>query len=103
MYAQRTYSKRDYSSTLRPVNWIALGINFVFIVLHYFQTMFFYDAIAQDIPSWDGAICGGIDAHRLFWAWRINGVVCSSARKLAFAKPLRMDYANITVTSSVSL
>jgi hypothetical protein len=51
-YAQRTYSKRDYSSTLRPVNWIALGINFVFIVLHYFQTMFFYDAIAQDIPSW---------------------------------------------------
>lgn len=45
-------SPRKYSSTLRPVNYIALGINAVFIILHYAQTAFFYDGIAQDIPSW---------------------------------------------------
>lgn len=49
-YAQKHYQK--YTNTLRPANWWALGFNAVFIVLHYFQTMFFYDAIAQDIPSW---------------------------------------------------
>ena len=52
LYAQSRYSKRDYQNTLRPVNMWAVGINLVFIVLHYFQTMFFYDAIAQDLPSW---------------------------------------------------
>ena len=52
VYAQRRYSKRDYSDRLHPVNWIALAINLVFIVLHYAQTAVFYDAIAQDIPSW---------------------------------------------------
>lgn len=51
-YAQRRYSKRDYTDKLRPVNIWALAINFVFIVLHYLQTLFFYDAIAQDLPSW---------------------------------------------------
>lgn len=51
-YGQKHYTKRDYSNQLRPVNWVALGINFVFILLHYAQTYFFYDAIAQDIPSW---------------------------------------------------
>ena len=52
LYAQKRYSKRDYQQGLRPVNVAALGINLVFIGLHYLQTMFFYDAIAQDIPSW---------------------------------------------------
>lgn len=51
-YAQKRYSKRDYGNTLRPVNVWALGVNLIFIVLHYLQTMFFYDAIAQDLPSW---------------------------------------------------
>ena len=51
-YAQKHYSKKDYTSSLRPVNKAALAINGVFIILHYFQTLFFYDAIAQDIPSW---------------------------------------------------
>ena len=51
-YAQKRYSKRDYGNTLRPVNLWALGINVVFIVLHYLQSMFFYDGIAQDLPSW---------------------------------------------------
>lgn len=52
LWAQRRYSKRDYQHALRPVNITALGINLVFVVLHYLQTMFFYDAIAQDLPSW---------------------------------------------------
>ncbi len=52
VYAQKRYSKRDYRDSLRPVNVWALGINLVFIVLHYLQTMIFYDAIAQDLPSW---------------------------------------------------
>ncbi|MDE0610714.1 MAG: hypothetical protein OXH77_12495 [Anaerolineaceae bacterium] len=43
---------RKYSDRLRPANWWALGINAVFILLHYAQTAFFYDGIAQDIPSW---------------------------------------------------
>ena len=51
-YAQSRYSKRDYASALRPVNVAALAINLVFIILHYLQTMVFYDAIAQDLPSW---------------------------------------------------
>lgn len=45
-------SPRTYSGTLRPVNLIALGINAVFIVLHFAQTALFYDGIAQDLPSW---------------------------------------------------
>ncbi len=49
-WAQERYDK--YTDKMRPANWWALGINVVFIIAHYFQTMFFYDAIAQDIPSW---------------------------------------------------
>jgi hypothetical protein len=49
-YARRNYTK--YTSALRPANWWALGINLVFVILHYLQTAVFYDAIAQDIPSW---------------------------------------------------
>ncbi len=51
-YAQQRYRKRDYGSALRPVNKWAIGINLVFIVLHYVQTLVFYDGIAQDLPSW---------------------------------------------------
>lgn len=45
-------SPRTYTETLKPVNYWALGINVVFIALHYLQTAFFYDGIAQDVPSW---------------------------------------------------
>jgi len=45
-------SSRKYTETLKPVNYWALGINVVFIILHYLQTAFFYDGLAQDIPSW---------------------------------------------------
>ncbi len=49
-YAQKHYKK--YTENLRGANWAAVIINVVFIVAHYLQTMFFYDAIAQDLPSW---------------------------------------------------
>jgi hypothetical protein len=50
LYAKRHYTK--YTNTLRPANLWALGINVVFIALHYIQTAIFYDGLAQDIPSW---------------------------------------------------
>ena len=49
-WAQEKYS--NYTDTLRRANWWALGINIFFIILHYLQTLLFYDGIAQDIPSW---------------------------------------------------
>lgn len=49
-YAREHYQK--YTDRLRPINYWALAINGVFVVLHYLQTAFFYDAMAQDIPSW---------------------------------------------------
>lgn len=45
-------TNRRYQNTLRTVNIVALGINAVFILLHYAQTAIFYDGIAQDLPSW---------------------------------------------------
>jgi glycosyltransferase involved in cell wall biosynthesis len=52
IYWAQERSSRQYTGTLKPVNLIALGINGVFIVLHLLQTLFFYDGIAQDLPSW---------------------------------------------------
>ncbi len=52
IYWAQERSNRKYTGTLKPVNVIALGINAVFIVLHLLQTLFFYDGIAQDLPSW---------------------------------------------------
>ncbi|QPC84235.1 hypothetical protein G4Y79_07640 [Phototrophicus methaneseepsis] len=45
-------SPRTYTDRLKPVNYVALGINALFIVLHYLQTAVFYDGLAQDVPSW---------------------------------------------------
>src|SRR5688572_5426230 len=52
IYWAQEKSNREYGSTLKPFNIAALAINAVFILLHYAQTAFFYDGIAQDIPSW---------------------------------------------------
>lgn len=49
-YSQRHYKK--YTSELRPANWWALGVNAVFVVLHYLQTALTYDGLAQNVPSW---------------------------------------------------
>jgi len=34
------------------LNFIALGVNAAFIVLHIVQTQLFYDGLAQDVPVW---------------------------------------------------
>lgn len=52
IYWAQERSSRKYTENLKPFNWVALAINAVFVILHYLQTMFFYDGIAQDIPSW---------------------------------------------------
>ncbi|GAB5493438.1 MAG: hypothetical protein Phog2KO_36530 [Phototrophicaceae bacterium] len=52
IYWAQERSSRKYTNTLKPFNFIALGINAVFILMHYAQTAIFYDGIAQDLPSW---------------------------------------------------
>lgn len=46
-YAQK--NKLKYTSGLHKFNMIALGVNAFFIVLHLFQTAFWYDGLAQDV------------------------------------------------------
>lgn len=41
-----------YTSTLKPINLVALGATAGFILLHFVQTHLFYDALAQDVPEW---------------------------------------------------
>ncbi len=40
---------RRYTAGLHPINAVALGVNFAFIVLHLAQSVFFYDGLAQDV------------------------------------------------------
>ncbi|MCJ7623671.1 MAG: hypothetical protein MUO76_09225 [Anaerolineaceae bacterium] len=49
-YAQRRVKK--YSTTLHRVNYIALGANAFFILLHMLQTHLWYDGLAQDVSIW---------------------------------------------------
>ena len=46
--------KRDEraGSGLHTVNWVALGANACFIVLHFIQTHIWYDGLAQDVSIW---------------------------------------------------
>jgi hypothetical protein len=49
-YAQARVKK--YTAGLHKVNLLALGINALFVVLHYVQTHIWYDGLAQDTPVW---------------------------------------------------
>jgi hypothetical protein len=40
---------KTYANGLHPVNWAALGVNALFIVLHFVQTHIWYDGLAQDV------------------------------------------------------
>ena len=53
-WGQKNYTKlKDQAKTgLTTYNWIALGINGLFIYLHLLQTHLFYDGLAQDVPIW---------------------------------------------------
>ncbi|MGE5123440.1 MAG: hypothetical protein ACM3H7_02915 [Acidobacteriaceae bacterium] len=49
-YAQMRVKR--YTSGLHPVNYVALGVNAFFILLHFVQTHIWYDGLAQDTPIW---------------------------------------------------
>lgn len=49
-YGQKTQTK--YTNGLHRINIIALAVNAVFIMLHFLQTIFFYDGLAQDVSIW---------------------------------------------------
>ncbi len=49
-YAQRQALR--YTTALKPVNWFALGVSALFVLLHFAQTHLFYDGLAQDVPEW---------------------------------------------------
>lgn len=48
-YAQKQNLR--YSKGLHPINFIALGANAFFILLHLLQTTIWYDGLAQDVPE----------------------------------------------------
>lgn len=43
---------KSYTKGLHKVNWIALGANAFFIILHFIQTHIWYDGLAQDVSVW---------------------------------------------------
>ena len=53
-YAQRTAGRcrPRYSHSLRSANYLALGVNGLFVVLHLVQTHLWYDGLAQDVSIW---------------------------------------------------
>jgi hypothetical protein len=53
-YAQKHRPK--YTTGLHKVNLLALGVNAVFILLHFAQTHIWYDGLAQDVSIWSSQI-----------------------------------------------
>ena len=53
-YAQKQRPK--YTTGLHKVNLLALGVNAVFILLHFAQTHIWYDGLAQDVSIWSSQI-----------------------------------------------
>ena len=53
-YAQRSVgrSRPRYSNSLRSANYLALGVNSFFVVLHLVQTHLWHDGLAQDVSIW---------------------------------------------------
>jgi len=49
-YAQTKVKK--YSTQMHKINYIALGVNAVFILLRILQTHLWYDGLAQDVSIW---------------------------------------------------
>jgi len=53
-YAQTRSMK--YTTSLHKVNFAALGVNTIFISLHFMQTHFLYDGLAQDVSIWSSQV-----------------------------------------------
>jgi hypothetical protein len=51
-YAQSRVRKYAPNGGLHRINLIALGVNALFIVLHFVQTHLWYDGLAQDVSIW---------------------------------------------------
>ena len=49
-YAQKHVGR--YTKGIHPVNLLALGVNALFIGLHFVQTHIWYDGLAQDVSIW---------------------------------------------------
>jgi hypothetical protein len=48
--------RHKYSNRLHRINWLALGANAFFILLHFIQTHIWYDGLAQDVSIWSSQI-----------------------------------------------
>ncbi|MCB2179714.1 hypothetical protein KQH54_01180 [bacterium] len=49
-YAQTRVKK--YAKGLHPINYLALGLNGFFVLMHVLQTHLWYDGLAQDVSIW---------------------------------------------------
>ncbi len=81
IYHAQTRVKK-YTSGLHKVNVLALGINVLFIILHFIQTHLWYDGLAQDVSIWtsQGSVVLMLvmillmenQRRGLFWGKKIN-------------------------------
>ena len=78
-YAQTHLEK--YSTKLRTINYLALGVNAFFILLHTFQTHVWYDGLAQDVSIWSSQVSVII---LLVWVLLME----NNRRGMFFGKPL---------------
>lgn len=78
-YAQTRVKK--YSIKLHTINYIALGVNALFILLRVVQTHLWYDGLAQDVSIWSSQSSVAI---LLVWILLME----NNRRGMAFGKPL---------------
>lgn len=79
-----------YTAQLKPLNWAALGINLLFILLHFVQTQVWYDGLAQDVPEITAL---GVVAFMLM----VIVIMETPRRGLAFGKRVRFDRAFVEI------
>jgi hypothetical protein len=87
-YAQTQLKK--YSSKMRRVNYLALGVNALFILLHTLQTHLWYDGLAQDVSIWSSQVSVII---LLVWVLLME----NNRRGMFFGKPLPISKEIIRV------
>jgi hypothetical protein len=73
-----------YTEGLKPLNWAALGVNVLFILLHFAQTQLWYDGLAQDVPE---VTALGVVSFMLM----VIVIFETPRRGLAFGKKVRFD------------
>ncbi|MBN1409507.1 MAG: hypothetical protein JW969_01590 [Spirochaetales bacterium] len=78
----KAMKEKGHPDRVSKLNILALGINFVFIILHFIQTHLFYDGLAQDVTIWSSqySVIGMliiillmlIPRRGLFWGLKAN-------------------------------